>query len=182
MRHYRVSAAQESGDLWFRAEVHAWDPAQMRFSWEPIHSWSVAAPGDAADLAAVVDHSVSSRGWDLSKRPRRLVLPVELEVIPRDRVLIFESLATEIRHLDAQLEAHRLALKNLVADVPPIHSPGYVGTSLLSKIVGLSRQQLYGYATQVRDSLAKAYAGASQSGQKQILEQISEAEAASLQQ
>lgn len=176
MRRYRVIATQDSDVLSFQAEIQAWIPARSAWNWEPIHAWSTPVPDEPASVVAAIDHTLSAHGWELTKRPRSIDLPATLDVIPRDRVVIFESLAGQIRHLEDELERHQNALKNLVADVPPIHSPGYLGTSLLSKIVGLSRPQLYSYANQLRESLTAAYATASKRDQQEILAQLSEAE------
>lgn len=169
MRQYRVIAAPAAGGtITCRAEVHAWSPESAAWAWEPVDVWTVA---DLVDLST----TLAEHGWaPTGKTPARL--PATIPVTPEDRFRIVEGLATQLQALQAETTRYQTALKNVLSDIPPIHKAGYVGTTHLSRILGLSRQQLHLYTSQMRDSLREALATSKPPRRHEILNQLSETE------
>lgn len=146
MLSYRIIATRHGDDITCQAEIHAWDEHDKTWAWQPVHSWTLAAPTDA-DLSTVLSHDLATNGWHAAPDTIPPKLPATIPAEPSDHAQVLQHITDHI----AQLTRYKTALKSAVANIPAPGQPGHITTTEISRITGISRAQLTTY----RRTLAK---------------------------
>lgn len=141
---YQLAVTHHPGSDEFEFVAQA--DAGERHGWVTVCQWRSPAPErlTAKSRSALIEEQVSARGWailDASSRAAdgRSMLSAE----PSDWRAVLTAVTEHRSQKAHEYEAADLAWRIVVADTPRKGDPGYVPTSTIGDLAGLSRHRVY---------------------------------------